>query len=150
MRRPPSDPADHAEEFARAWADVLDRYCAERMEELGIPPEMIGAGDPDFGVRWAAFMPHDRQGGGMTTGITVNSGDFNPELLKGKKGGRIWPRARLRDRIDAILAHEYAEGRLGDHAAALKAAARTDLPVSAGARRILGAMARRRPPNPLW
>jgi hypothetical protein len=30
----------------------------------------------------------------------------NPGLLKGGKGGRIWPKARLRDRIDAIIAHE--------------------------------------------
>jgi hypothetical protein len=62
--------------------------------------------------------------------------------LKGKKGGRLWPKARLRDRIDAIIAHEWEENRHGTHEAALRAAARTELPVSDGARRILRAMAR--------
>jgi hypothetical protein len=67
---------------------------------------------------------------------------LNPELLKGKKGGRIWPKARLRDRIDAIIAHEWAEDQTLDHDEALKAAARTKLPVTDRARRILRAMAR--------
>jgi hypothetical protein len=66
---------------------------------------------------------------------------LNPGLLKGKKGGRIWPKARLRNRIDAIIAHEWAEDKTLDHDAALKSATRTELPVSDGARRILKAMA---------
>ena len=41
----------------------------------------------------------------------VDSGALNPELFKGKKGGRIYPKMRLRDRIDAIIAHEYEELR---------------------------------------
>jgi hypothetical protein len=52
------------------------------------------------------------------------------------------PSARLRDRIDAIIAHEWEEDRLGSHEAALKAAPRTELPVSDGARRILRALGR--------
>ena len=60
---------------------------------------------------------------------------LNPELLKGKKGGRIWPKMRLKDRIDAIIAHEYEELRAGgQHADALKAAAKTDLTISGKAR----------------
>src|SRR5262249_39340828 len=78
-------------------------------DELGIPDEMIGASDPEYGTKRAAFMPHDREGGNIITGITVNSGGLNPDLLKGQKGGRLWPRARLRDRVDAIIAHEWAE-----------------------------------------
>jgi hypothetical protein len=140
--RPPSDPADHAEDFAHRWADRLDQYAAERMEPLGIPAEKIGASDPLRGIRWAAFVPHDREGGGITTGITVNSGVLNPDLLKGRKGGRLWARSRLKDRIDAIIAHEHAEDRHGSHEAALEAAAKTELPVSKGARKILRAMSR--------
>jgi hypothetical protein len=34
-----------------------------------------------------------------------------PQLLKGKKGGRIWAKVRLKDRIDAIIAHEYEKLR---------------------------------------
>src|SRR5262249_44410071 len=82
-------------------------------------------------------------GGCTSRGITVNSGVLDPELLKGQKGGRLWPKARLRDRIDVVIAHEWAEDETLDHGAALKAAARTELPVSDGARRILKAMARK-------
>jgi hypothetical protein len=67
---------------------------------------------------------------------------LNPELLKGKKGGRIWPHMRLRDRIDAIVSHEYEEIRHGSHAAALRAAPKTGLPISDEARRLNRAMAR--------
>jgi hypothetical protein len=71
------------------------------------------------------------------------SGVLNPELLRGKKGGRIWPKMRLKDRIDAIIAHEYEELRAGgNHAEALKSAARTELPISDEARRLCRAMAR--------
>ena len=62
---------------------------------------------------------------------------LNPDLLKGKKGGHIWPKASLRDRIDTIIAHEWAEDKTLDHDAALKSAAKTELPVSEGAKRIL-------------
>jgi hypothetical protein len=73
----------------------------------------------------------------------VNSGVLNAELLKGKKGGRIWPKMRLKDRIDAIIAHEYEELRTGgQHARALKAAAKTELRISDEARRLNRARAR--------
>ena len=50
---------------------------------------------------------------------------------------------RLKDRIDAIIAHEYEELCAdGKHADALKAAARTDLPISDEARRLNQARAR--------
>ena len=110
------------------------------MDALGIPKGKIGDSDPEYGIRWSAFMPHDRQGGNITTGVTVNSGVLNPDLLKGKKGGHIWPKARLKDRIDAIIAHEWAEDQHGTHEQALKAAAESELPITAGARRILRAM----------
>ncbi len=139
---PPSDPAEHAEDFALRWVDRLDEYCAIRMEELGIPQHFQGADDLRKNMRWCAFDAHGREGGNITGGITVNSGVLNPELLKGERGGRIWSKARLRDRIDAIIAHEYEESKSVDHAAALNAAAQTELPVTRGARRILQAMAR--------
>ena len=139
---PPTDPADHAVDFSIRWTDRLDQYCAERMEELGIPGDKIGAGDLRPGMSWCAFDPQGREGGSITSGITVNSGVLNPDLLKGGKGSRIWPKSRLRDRIDAIIAHEWAEAKHVSHTAALKEAARTELPVSDGTKRILRAMAR--------
>ena len=81
-------------------------------------------------------------GGENTTGVIVNSGVLNPDLLKGKKGSRIWPKARVRDRIDAIIAHECEELRHGSHADALKAAPTTRLPISDEARRLCRATAR--------
>jgi hypothetical protein len=75
--------------------------------------------------------------------VVVDSGVLNPELLKGNKGGRIWPKMRLKDRIDAIIVHEYEELRSGGkHAEALKAAAKTELPISDEARRLNRARAR--------
>jgi hypothetical protein len=140
--KPPADPADHAEDFAHRYEFPLDQYCAIRMQELGIPEHLQGA--PDFGGdgRWRAFIAHDRVGGRITTGITVNSGCLNPQLLKGFPGARVFAKSRLRDRIDAIIAHEYEEDRLGTHELSLKHASKTELLISDGARRILRAMAR--------
>ena len=138
----PSDPAEHAHRVAREWADVAETYVRRRMKELGIPDEMIGAGDAYRGIPPQAFVADEKTGGYITTGITINSGVLNPELLKGQKGGRLWPKVRLRDRIDAIIAHEWEESKTVDHVAALKAAAKTELPVTEGAWQILKAMAR--------
>lgn len=146
--RPPSasqvplDAGLHARDFARRYAEPLDGYCRARMRELGIPDEKIGADDLRPHMEWCTFDPEGRDGGSVTRGITVNSGVLNPELLKGQRGGRIWSKAPLRDRIDAIVAHEWAESKSVNHAAALKDAAKTELPVTDGARRILKAMAR--------
>jgi hypothetical protein len=138
----PADPAEHAVRVALEWRDVAETYVRRRMNELGIPEGMIGAGDAYRGIPPQAFVSHEREGGHITTGITVNSGCLNPDLLKGRKGGRIWPNSRLRDRIDAVIAHEWEESKTIDHVAALKAAAKTKLPVSEGAKQILKAMAR--------
>ena len=92
---PPTDPAEHAEEFAHCWADKLDEYCTIRMGELGIPNDKNGEQDPNRPKSWRAFVPDERTGGYTSRGITVNSGCLNPELLKGKKGGKVWPKARL-------------------------------------------------------
>ena len=139
---PPSDPADHAQDFAHRWADRLERYCALRMEALGLPGDKIGEPDYDGDGRWRAFNPYGRKGGGTVTGVVVDSGVLNPDLLKRKKGGRFWAKARLRDRIDASIAHELEENRHGTHVEALKAAARTELPITDWTKKILRAMAR--------
>ena len=140
---PPANPSDHAQDFALRWADRLEEYVAIRNEELGVPEAMNGQPDYEGAGRWRAFNPHGRQGGENTTGVVVDSGVLNPELLKGRKGGKPWAKGRLRDRIDAIIAHEYEELRHGgDHAAAIKAAANTELPISDMARRINRARAR--------
>ena len=114
-----------------------------RNRELGIPEHMNGEPDYAGDGKWRAFNPKGRTGGNNTTGVSVDSGVLNPDLLKGQKGGRIWPKMRLKDRIDAIIAHEYEELQAGGkHAEAIKAAARTELPISDEARRLNRARAR--------
>ena len=113
--RPPADPAEHAEEFAHRWRDKLEEYCTVRMQELGIPDNMNGEPDYDGDGKWHAFDPAGRTGGSNTTGVLIDSGVLNPDLLDGEKGARLWPRMRLLDRIDAIIPHEYEELRLGTH-----------------------------------
>jgi hypothetical protein len=84
-----------------------------------------------------------RKGGANTTGAVVDSGVLNPQLLKGQKGGRIWPKMRLKDRIDATIAHEYEELHAGGkHVQAVKNAAKTELKISIEARRLNRARAR--------
>jgi hypothetical protein len=92
------------------------------------------------------FHPKERTGGGIPPGsrINRNSGVFNSDLLvphPSPSVASIWRKSRLRDRCDAVIAHEYHEGQGGSHADAERRAAQTELPVTDGARRILRAMA---------
>jgi hypothetical protein len=141
----PADPAEHAAQFAQTWREKLDQYAAVRMEELGIPAERIGSSDYRHGIAWCAFNPYENSGGGVSTGgrINVDSGVLNPDLMTepyGKRAARTWRKSRLRDRIDAIITHELSEADHATHVAALKAAPKTELLITDGARRILRAM----------
>jgi hypothetical protein len=139
----PKEIAEHASQVALEWADVAERYVERRNRELGIPEHMNGEPDYEGDGRWRRFDPCSKTGGNNTTGVSIDSGVLNPELLKGEKGGRIWPRMRLKDRIDAAIAHEYEELLAGGkHGGALKTAAKTKLPVSDEARRLNRARAR--------
>ncbi len=144
----PADAADHAEQFALTWYDWLETITKKRLQQLGIPDHQIGAFDHDFDLRLSAFHPKERTGGGISPGarINLNSGVFNPELLVPHPSpivSSIWRKARLRDRCDAVIAHEYHEGQGISHAEAERRAAQTELPVTDGARRILRAMLER-------
>ena len=74
----PTDPAEHAVRFAREWHDVAETYVQRRMRDLGIPEDRIGASSREHDILRSAFNPHDRDGGGITTGVTVNSGCAQP------------------------------------------------------------------------
>jgi hypothetical protein len=135
---PPTDPADHARDFAIRWADRLEIYAGVRMEELGIPSGMIGSSDYKRGVAWRAFYPHEIDGGGVAPGgrISVDSGVLNPELHPVKE----WADANLRHRFDAAIAHEYEEAMGGSHEYAVEYAPETDLPVGGEVRKTLRAI----------
>jgi hypothetical protein len=145
MEKPPSDPADHAEDFAHRWADRLDQHCALRMEDLGVPSERIGSSDHDHGIAWAAFNPYERQGGGLSPGgrINVDSGVLNPAWNAARIGPfaqALWEKSRLRHRIDAAIAHEYEEHQGGSHESAVENAPETELPVGGRVRALLRAI----------
>ncbi len=73
--------------------------------------------------------------------LTVDSGVFNLELMaNGPEAGAVWAKSRLRDRIDAVIAHEDAERLTGDHNFAEAMAPDTTLPITDGARQILRAI----------
>ena len=68
-------------------------------------------------------------------GINLNSGVFNPELLVPHPSptvSSIWGKARLRDRCDAVIAHEYHEGQGVSHSEAERRAADTELRITDG------------------
>ena len=124
------DPAEHAEDFAKRYAEPMDYHVSQRMTELGI--QLIGMPDRDAGMEWAAFHPHGKAGGSYAPDgrLIVDSGVFNLDLLRedyGEEASRLFERSRLRDRLDSIIAHEYEENRNGmSHGAALKAAPEGD------------------------
>ncbi len=143
--KPPPDPAGHAADFAARYAEPMDYHVAQRMLDLGIPPEEVGSGDGGQGIRHTAFMAHERTGGGNVPGkrLTVDSGVFNPELFKdlGPEVSSSWAKSRLKDRLDAIIAHEYTEAATGGHMDAVRDSADTRLPIREGARRLLRTIA---------
>jgi hypothetical protein len=140
------DPAEHASDFAKRYAVELDYAVSQRMMELGIPDDQIGMRDIGYGPPRLVFQPYGVEGGNVRENgeIIVDSGLLNDDLLRkdyGKKAARLFERSRLRDRLDAIIAHEYEEHRHDmSHEAALKAAPKTDLPISDQAREIAKAM----------
>jgi hypothetical protein len=146
-RQIPADPLIHARQFALEYADKLEHYVEGRMHALDVPEHQIGLPDASRGLPWAVFHPNGTTGGSVIgEKIAVNSGVLNPELLTERYGpevGKTWAESRLRDRIDAVIAHEVAEGQAGTHEGAEARAAETELPVSQGTRRILRSMAGR-------
>ena len=141
LDKPSPEFADHAEDFSRRYAREMDYLIGDRMAELGIPTDRIGSRLPGEGH--ATYLPQERSGGGNDPagGLTLDSGVFNPELLGTLPGNREWAKARLRDRVDAAIAHEHEEaGRGGSHVESLKHAPDTELPISEGGRHILRAM----------
>lgn len=140
-----ADPTAHATDFAARNADAFERIIQQRMRDVGVPEYLIGDIPFGGGIR-RAFLPHEGTGGGVTIGrgINVDSGVLNPNLLGDPASGgvaRAWSKARLKDRIDAVIAHEYEECIRGTDQAARQYAPATRLRISGEARAILQQMA---------
>jgi hypothetical protein len=143
----PADPGEHAIRSAHEWEDVAEACVQKRMRQLGVPERQIGVRRRERNYRRASFIPSEGDGGGVTPhGINVDGGVLNPQLNSeevGPHASAIWQKARLRDRIDAVIAHEYEESVAGTRKGAETRAADTTLPISDTARRILRAIAER-------
>jgi hypothetical protein len=66
MDRPPTSPAEHAEEFSRRWVDRLENVVEGRMHAPGVPEAQIGTSDHKNRVPWRCFFPDERDGGNVT------------------------------------------------------------------------------------
>lgn len=144
--KPPTDPADHAEDFSHRYAEDLDIVAGQAMMDLGIPDDQMGARDPDRNREPHSFFPSERTGGSVSPAgqITLDSGLMNPDLLAvgyDEETHKKWQRTRIGDRAQAIIAHELAEHEYGgDHELALIAGPETRLPISRAAKELLGQM----------
>ena len=144
--KPPSDPADHAEDFSRRYAEDLDIATGQVMLELGLTDGEMGLRDPSRNLEHHTFFPNERDCGGVSPlkPINLDSGIMNPAVLDRRSGeacGKLWRQSRIKDRMQASIAHEKAEGEHdGDHELALIAGPDTQLPISHRSRQILRAM----------
>ena len=75
------DEAEHARDFAERYAELMNFHVENRMMELGISTDRIGA--RKYGYPHRAFWPEETTGGGNAPGrrLTVDSGVFNTELM---------------------------------------------------------------------
>jgi hypothetical protein len=147
----PFDAGLHAVDFSHRYAEPMDYHVGQRMTELGIPTDQIGSSVPVHGIRHAAFIPQEKTGGGNGPGgrLVVDSGVFNPDLHAdlGQEVSSYWARSRLRDRMDAIIAHEHTEANGASHFEAAAHAADTELPIREDARKLLRVIAGQKPPR---
>jgi len=142
----PPDSAEHAVRSAHEWADVAEAYTQKRMRELGIPERQIGAPDHERASVRHAFLPDETNGGtnDFATRLFVDSGVLNPELNAsqiGPEASTLWEKSRLRDRMDAVIAHEHEEARGIPHDEVVERAPDTTLPIGDNARRMLRTIA---------
>ena len=138
-------PADVAD-FTNRYHELLSRAIGDRMRQVGVPDDMIGI--EWWGVDQGPFVRYDppQCGGNVRVGINGRAG-INVDAAvfddNAPKVGNLssWKRGSLRDRIDAVIAHEYTEvlapRGVDFHVHALKNAERTSLKISARARGIL-------------
>ena len=106
------------------------------MKNIGVPAQFIGIPEKE-GKR--VFLSDESRGGENIggVGINVDAGVLLATLVSVPS----WRNATLKDRIDAVIAHEYEElqflGFPSGHRNAIQKAPETVLNISEGARRIL-------------
>ena len=108
--RLPPDVAD----FADRYQDALDRAIANRMRRVGVANDMIGI--RFWGVDAGAFVRYypPQLGGNVRVcvdgkpGINVDAAVLDPDA---PRVGELssWRMGSLKDRVDAVIAHEHTE-----------------------------------------
>jgi hypothetical protein len=133
-------------DFADRYQEPLCRSIGNRMLAVGVPEEMIGV--EWWGVERGAFVRyHPPQfGGNIRVGTNGKPGiNVDPAVFDANAppmgGLDSWRSASLRDRIDAVIAHEYTEvlapRGVDFHLHAVREAENTSLGISDRARQIL-------------
>ncbi len=134
-------------DFANRYQDSLSRAIGNRMRRLGVPDAMIGV--EWWGVDHGSFVRYQppQLGGNIRVGLNGNPGiNVDPAVFDADapKMGNLssWRAGSLRDRIDAVIAHEYTEVPLPPngvdfHIHSVKNAENTSLTISDQARQIL-------------
>jgi hypothetical protein len=140
--RLPPDVADFADRFQAE----LERAVGNRMRRVGVPPDMIGI--RYWGVDAGAFVRYHppQLGGNIRSGLDGRPGiNVDAAVLDADapKVGSLaaWRAGALKDRVDAVIAHEFTEVTAppgGDsHAHAVGTAELTPLAITDRARQIL-------------
>ena len=111
----PTDPSDHAEDFALRHFEPLEDYSRRRMRRAGHPRKSHRCLRRRFRFPACRLLSQGADGGENSPGarINLNSGVLNPKLLAsmfGPAASELWEKGRLRDRIDAVIVHEDIEG----------------------------------------
>jgi hypothetical protein len=137
-------------DFANRFEQEFNRAVARRMRQVGVPEEMIGTKWWGEGAdAFIAGRQPPQVGGSMKIGADGKPGGINIDAAvldtDAPKMGNIesWRSANLKDRIDAVIAHEHAEFMapkgVDGHIHALRNAEHTALAISDTAREILKA-----------
>jgi hypothetical protein len=146
--RPPTDVL----RFSAEYEAELNAASAKRMRQVGVPEEMIGIRGMPFEDAGAFVRTHAQGGGNLRAGTIPGIGaGINVDLAvldtqyPPMSGVPSWSRASLKDRLDAVIAHEYTEALapttlavgLPSHRHALQNAPDTSLNITLRAREIL-------------
>ncbi len=143
----------HLLQFAKDWETLINLAVARRMQAVGVPNSMIGIFGMPYEDSGAFVLTHALGGSnnkipgrgiiGDRPGINVDLAVLDPNFSPMRKL-TSWSKSRLKDRIDAVIAHEYTEvlcpaltGAEAPHLIAIKTAPETRLKITEGARRIL-------------
>ena len=143
---PPYELSADIADFADRYQEPLSRAIGNRMLEVGVPEEMIGV--EWWGVDQGPFVRYypPQFGGNIRVGTNGKPGiNVDPAVFDANAPPmgdlEAWRSANLRDRIDAVIAHEYTEvlapRGVDFHLYAVKEAENTSLEISEVARGIL-------------